>query len=251
MLDKMMISNRAADIRRQLGEDPDSPINIFPLVHSIDRLTLVLYPLGDNISGVCLRTDASIVIAVNSGMSYGRQRFTLAHELYHYYFDESAASTICPAGFGNKADGEREADLFASYLLMPQAALYRKVQEAKRPVKRRLTTADVVMLEQHFGVSRQAVLVRLQMDNELSAADAQDMQQHVMSSAARLGYDISLYRPTPEGENRGTYGYYIRLADSLLQADVVSTGKYEQWLLEAFRDDIVFGDDSDGGVVVD
>jgi len=146
----------------------------------------------------------------------------LAHELYHYYFDENAASTICPVGFGNKADEEREVDLSASYLLMPQAALYRKVQEAKRPAKRRLTTADVVMLEQHFGVSRQAMLVRLQADNELSAADAQDMQQHVMYSAARLGYDISLYKPTPEGKGRGTYGYYIRLADNLLRADAVS-----------------------------
>jgi Zn-dependent peptidase ImmA (M78 family) len=251
MLDRMMLSNRATDIRRRLGEDSDSPIDVFALVHSIDGLTLVLYPLGGSISGVCLKADASVVIAVNSGMSYGRQRFTLAHELYHYYFDEGATSTICPVGFGNKTDEEKEADMFASYLLMPQAALYRKIQEAKHSAKERLTAADVVMLEQHFGVSRQAMLVRLQKDNEMCAADAQEMQQHVMLSAARLGYDISLYKPTPDDKNRRTYGHYIRQAENLLQADVVSTGKYEQWLLEAFRDDVVFGDDSDGGEVVD
>lgn len=251
MLDRMALSNRAADIRKKLGEDSDSPIDILALVHSIDGLTLVLYPLGGSISGVCLKTDTSVVIAVNSGMSCGRQRFTLAHELYHYYFDEGTASTICPVGFGNKTDEEKEADLFASYLLMPQAALYRKVQEAKHSAGEKLTMAGVVMLEQHFGVSRQAMLVRLQMDSELSAADAQDMQEHVVSSAARLGYDTSLYKPTPEDKNRRTYGYYIRQAENLLEAGVVSTGKYEQWLLEAFRDDVVFGDDSDGGGVVD
>lgn len=251
MLDKMILSNRAVDIRKKLGEDSDSPIDILALVHSIDGLTLVLYPLGGNISGVCLKTDTSVVIAVNSSMSYGRQRFTLAHELYHYYFDEGAKSIICPVGFGNKTHEERNADLFASYLLMPQAALYRKVQEAKTSAKKRITTADVVALEQHFGVSRQAMLVRLQMDNELSAADAQDMQQRVMSSATRLGYEISLYKPALEGTNKRTYGHYIKQAENLLQTDRVSTGKYEQWLLEAFRDDIVFGDDSDGGEVVD
>jgi len=153
MLDRMMLSNRATDIRRRLGEDSDSPIDVFALVHSIDGLTLVLYPLGGSISGVCLKTDASVVIAVNSGMSYGRQRFTLAHELYHYYFDEGATSTICPVGFGNKTDEEKEADMFASYLLMPQAALYRKIQEAKHSAKERLTAADVVMLEQHFALA--------------------------------------------------------------------------------------------------
>jgi Zn-dependent peptidase ImmA (M78 family) len=216
-----------------------------------DGLTLVLYPLGRGISGVCIRTGASAVIATNSEMTHGRQRFTLAHELYHYYFGESGMSVICSTGFGRKMPAEEEADLFASYLLMPPAALYRKVQQARQSSGARLTTDDVVMLEQHFGVSRHAMLVRLQRDGELPRDDVSEMMQHVQSSAGRLGYDTSLYKPTPEGKNMRTYGHYVRQADTLFRAGVVSNGKYEQWLLEAFRDDIVFGDDAAQGEVVD
>lgn len=251
MLDAMTLSNRAADIRRRLGADLEAPTDILALVHSISGLTLVLYPLGLNISGVCINTGDSAVIGINSGLTRGRQRFALAHELYHHYFDEGGMSVICPTGFGGKADREREADLFASYLLMLPTALYREIHDAKRPAGIGLTMADVVRLEQHFGVSRHAMLMRLQMDGELSHSDAELMLCHVRPLAARLGYDTSLYRPTPPAESKGAYGHYVRQAENLLRAGTVSEGKYEQWLLEAFRDDIVFGDDYDSDDAID
>lgn len=43
MIDKMTLSNQAAAIRKQLGEDPASPINVFSLAQTIDKLTIVLY----------------------------------------------------------------------------------------------------------------------------------------------------------------------------------------------------------------
>lgn len=251
MINKMALSNKASSVRKKIGEDNTSPIDIFALVYALENVTLVKYPLGEKISGACLKNNTSTVIAVNSGMSIGRQRFSLAHELYHLYFDEDMISTICPSKIGGGNQTEKSADQFASYLLMPPASLYEKIQEIKSVAKRNLTIKDVIKLEQYFGVSRQAMLFRLQEEGELSQPDAAGMQKDVILTAAKLGYDTSLYKPTPESENKGTYGHYIKQAENLLQSDVISTGKYEEWLLDAFRDDIVYGDEIEGGELVD
>lgn len=251
MIDKMALSNKASSIRKKLGEGNTSPIDIFALIHTIDKLTLVMYPLGDKISGACLKNKASVVIAINSGMSIGRQRFSLAHELYHLFFDDDMSSTICQRIIGSGNETEKSADQFASYLLMPQMALYEKIQELKGKENRGLTTNDVIELEQYFGVSRQAMLFRLQEEGELDQTDMAGMQKDVILSAARRGYDTSLYKPLPESKNKGTFGYYIKQAETLLQSDAVSMGKYEEWLLDAFRDDIVYGDKMDGGELID
>ena len=87
MIDKMELSIKASQIRKKLGEDESSPIDIFALSQTIDSLTLMFYPLGNNISGACFKNSNSSIIAINSDMSLGRQRFSLAHELYHLFFD--------------------------------------------------------------------------------------------------------------------------------------------------------------------
>ncbi len=251
MIDKMTLSNKASSVRKRLGEDNASPIDLFALVYTLVNVTLVKYPLGEKISGACLKSKTSAVIAVNSGMSVGRQRFSLAHELYHLYYDEDMVSTICPNQIGGGNQTEKAADQFASYLLIPQAVLYDKIQEIKSSKNSKLIAEDVVKLEQYFGVSRQAMLFRLQEEGELSQPEAEGMQKDVISSAAKLGYDTSLYKPTPENKNKGTYGHYIKQAENLLHSGIISAGKYEEWLLDAFRDDIVYGDETQGGELFD
>lgn len=95
MIDKMELSIKASQIRKKLGEDESSSIDIFALSQTIDSLTLMFYPLGKNISGACFKNSNSSIIAINSDMSLGRQRFSLAHELYHLFFDKDQLSTIC------------------------------------------------------------------------------------------------------------------------------------------------------------
>ncbi|WP_315574547.1 hypothetical protein [Oribacterium parvum] len=68
MIDKMDLSNKASKLRKILGEDGESPIDIFNLVQKQDHFTLVFYPLGSNISGVCYRGETSKVIAINSSL---------------------------------------------------------------------------------------------------------------------------------------------------------------------------------------
>lgn len=251
MIDKMDLSNKASSIRRLLGEDELSPIDIFSIAQSIRTLTLVFYPLGKNISGACFKNELSSIIAINSDMSIGRQRYSLAHELYHFYFDQNDSTTVCSSKIGGESENEKKADQFASYFLIPSAALYGAIQKYKKGTDTQLSISEIIRLEQYFGVSHQAMLFRLQEEGEISSTHASSMQTGIISLATRLGFDTSLYKPSPEDKKMRVLGHYIYQAENLLNKSIISNGKYEELLLDAFRDDIVFGDETEGGDILD
>lgn len=251
MIDKLEISTKAQSLRRELGEDLESSIDIFSLVHTIPKLTLIYYPMGERISGMCIKNDGYPVIAINSAMSIGRQRFSLAHELYHLYFDESEHSVVCAKKIGGGNEIERSADQFASYFLMPSVALESFIKKFKSDSVKKIGIKDIVKIEQYFGVSRQALLYRLVGDHKLTLEEAEAFREGVINSAVNLGYDDALYKPLPESKQYKTYGHYIEKAEELYEKDLVSTGKYEQLLLTAFRPDLVYGEEFEGGELND
>lgn len=251
MTNNLDLCTKALSLRKELGEDTASPIDIFSLVRTITRLTLVFYPMGDHLSGMCIKNDGNPVIAVNSSMSFGRQRFSMAHELYHLYYDDNKYSTVCALKIGAGNDIEKSADRFASYFLMPPVALSESIKKIYDISKSSLGIKEIVMLEQYFGISRQALLYRLIEENKLTSGQADQYRQGVVRTAVNLGYDDSLYKPLPEGKQYKTYGFYIRQAEELLQKDFVSVGKYEQLLLTAFRSDLVYGDEIEGSELND
>ena len=184
-------------------------------------------------------------------MSVGRQRFSMAHELYHLFYDENEQSTVCAKKIGTGNNIERAADLFASYFLMPPVALTELIKKIHGSSKDNSGIKEIVKIEQYFGVSRQALLCRLIEDNKLTLQQADQFRQGVIRSAINLGYDDSLYKPLLEEKRYKTYGYYIQQTEELLQKALVSTGKYEQLLLTAFRPDLVYGDEFEGGELND
>ncbi len=103
----------------------------------LDRLGLQieLWPLPDECSGVSIKINGKRYVALNAGHSIRRRRFTLAHEIGHFYCGPE----------------EWRADRFAAALLMPADVI--KVLVAKG--KDRYKIADAL------GVSVDAVTVRL------------------------------------------------------------------------------------------
>lgn len=249
MIDKMELGSQALHIRKKLGVNESSPIDIFSLVQSVDRLTLILYPLGRSISGACFKSELSALIAINTDMSIGRQRYTLAHELYHLYFDENTVSNVCSMQISN--ENERRADQFASFFLMPPVALYEALQKCDPSSDGKLSLPDIIRLEQYFGISHRAMLNRLTEENKITSADARSMSSGIIKLATKLGYDAALYKPSPQQKKVCVLGHYICQAEKLLQANVISNGKYEEYLLDAFRTDIVFGDESEEELIID
>jgi len=251
VIDKADLMTKAIQYRKELGEDSNSPIDIFSLAQNIERLTLVHYPMGDSISGMCIKgKNGNSVIAINSAMSLGRQRFSLAHEFYHLRYDDNMMS-VCGKKIGAGNDIEKEADMFASFFLIPAAELESKsAQLASKHEDGKLSLDDIIRLEQYFGVSHQAMVIRLKESTFMHRARVEEyLVCSVRNRAEMMGYSSELYRPLPVEKQYKTYGHYINQADQLLQKDLISIGKYEELLLTAFRNDLVYREEEASDVV--
>ena len=238
------LNSLALRTRRMWNEDGYSPIDIFAIVNGWKdkKLTIVRYPLSSRISGMCTKENEDIVICINSTTSYGRQRFTLAHELYHVLYEEDMQRVICDMSMnGNKSESEKEADKFASYLLMPYDALLEYEHD-----KTKWDLEKVIDAEQFFQVSHQSMLYRLVCDNLISSEVADEYKSITVSTvAAKLGYGKELYLPTDKNKQYFTTGEYIRKVEKMAKKDLISEGKMEELLLEAYRADIVYNFDEE------
>ncbi|NLC06054.1 MAG: ImmA/IrrE family metallo-endopeptidase [Erysipelothrix sp.] len=243
MRSRIELQRLASQLRLKLGTDSESPIDITSLLAPNSKLTVIFYPFTDQISGMCVKS--ANLIAINSRSTLGRQNFSLAHELYHYCFDDSGgdSATINEVSvFYQNYNTEREADLFASHLLIPDITLNKKVNHVTNNQENSLILRDIIELEQFFKVSRQAMLSRLVVDEYLTKREADKFRNNVISNARLLGFDDSLYKPSSLRNNKQTLGAYITRTVDLSKKGVISQGKYEEYLLDAFREDLVFGD---------
>jgi Zn-dependent peptidase ImmA (M78 family) len=240
---KIELSYQANELRKRFGEDLSSPIDVFAILQSQERLTLVFYPMSERISGMCVRTHGGDqLVAINSTLTHGRQRFTAAHELYHLYVQKEIHSVICGKEIGaGKDEEEKNADGFASYFLAPNDALRSYIEKSlKRDKNHPISLEDVVRIEQYFRMSRQATLYRLVGDGFINMEFANSLKQNIIASARKFGFTEELYNPTPAEWQYRTTGSYIEMAEQLKDRDLISNGKYEEMLLDAYRADIVY-----------
>lgn len=233
------LNSLALRTRRMWNEDGYSPIDIFAIVNGWKdkNISIVRYPMSSRISGMCTKENEDIVICINSTTSYGRQRFTLAHELYHVLYEEGMNRVICDMSMSDdKPESEIEADQFASYLLMPYDALLEYGHD-----KTKWNLEMIIDAEQFFQVSHQAMLHRLVADNLMNSIVADEYKAiKVSAEAAKLGYSKDLYLPTDKNKQFFTTGEYIRKVEKMAEKDLVSEGKREELLLDAYRADIVY-----------
>ena len=251
MIDRIKLSAQATTLRKEMGEDSSSPTDIFSLAQGIDTLTLVFYPMGDKISGMCIKGESgNCVIGLNSSMSLGRQRFSLAHEFYHMRYDDNMV-TLCSKSIGEGIETEKKADIFASFFLIPEDELMKRTSILlDKHSNKKLDLNDIIRLEQYFGVSHQAMVIRLKDSGLIERSKVDEyLNIPVRHLAELIGYNADLYRPLPENKQYRTYGLYLNQAKSLLENGIISNGKYEQLLLEAFRSDLVFGSDEESDVI--
>ncbi len=251
MIDRATVLTQAALLRDKMGEDNNSPVDVFALAQNIEGLTIVFYPLGNNLSGICIKgRENNNLIAVNSGMTYGRQRFSLAHEFYHLYYDNNMF-TVCAISINTGTENERKADMFASYFLMPETALAKMANSLiVKNGKNKLLLEDLIRIEQYFGISHQAAICRLKDSRFLDEEEANNYAHcSVRNKSEELGYSSHLYRSTPKEKQCRTFGNYIKQAGQVLSEGIISEGKYEELLLEAFRADLVYGIEEEGDVI--
>ncbi len=247
-IEKIELNSYALQTRKIFGVDDQTPIDILGLLHELRDITIVYFPMSGGFSGLCRRSGTKGLVAINSNSTIGRQRFTAAHELFHLHFQPNKKSFLCSVDIEHPTnDDEKNADAFASYLLAPYDALKMYISDCLHKDKGSIVLNDVIRIEQHFQMSRQATLWRLVTENFISNEFANTMRSSVILSAMKLGFDNTLYSPGPENRREYTTGRFIELVEKMRERDLITSGKYDEMLIAANRPDIAYnlGDESE------
>lgn len=238
MNDEMRARQLAVDTRLRLGLQSTEYCDVDRALISLG-VTCIKRPLQSTMSGATLKTERVRLILVNTAKTLGHQHFTVAHELYHVLHDEHLATIACRVeAFEGATNSERVADAFAAHLLMPEDAVVNQLR-SRNCQGRELIAADVVHLEQYFGVSRKAMCWRLE-DLKLITREQEDsLCRDVIRSARTYGKDIALYQPTNES---ALISDYAEKAAEALEKGLITESRYEELLAHAGLLDDVMGD---------
>ena len=150
-------AKRAREARRDLGLAQHAPLDCLLTVVEEAGAQVVAGGLRDDVDGACL--PGGLLFLDCHGKHPRRLRFTLAHELGHFWMDHPGRLLDDAATRGSgAADGhEREAYAFASEFLMPKEGVQDLLAEVDEP-----TLEQVVRVACAYGTSAAATVVRLQ-----------------------------------------------------------------------------------------
>lgn len=230
--------NRIAIQLRYRNHIPESgPVDIFSQLSIIDNMTVIFRPFSNQVSGMCSKKGNNYFIIINSMSSYGRQRFTAAHEMYHLFYEKDS-TFVCSLNVNdNSSESEKNADNFASFYLAPYDTFMDYVERIGCKKNEAVNFYQTIKIGQYFQMSQKAVEVRLR---KLGFAFAFKQDQYKVSkTACEIGYPVDLYLPSKS--EFFTYGKYIRDAEKVFEINAVSSQKYESYLMDAYRPDIVYG----------
>lgn len=215
----------ARKFRTDNGLSLTEAINVKSLVRKLNILT-VYRPLSKEAAGLSLSTgNGDRFVLVNSNSSRGRQHFTIAHELYHLYYDKNPQPHLCR--MDGRSREERQANMFASALLMPYEGLL-SMLPAEAIEAKKVHIAHVLRMEQYFGVSRSTLLLRLKELELITGAQYENLSKlSVTQTAHEYGYDTALYCAGNEGLVIGDYGEKARM---LFEQERISEGHYNELL---------------------
>jgi len=154
----------AQEERNRLGLG-DAPISDLRAVfEEAVGLRVFFYEMPSSVAGIFGYNDRlGGCIGVNIGHPWYRGNWSLAHEYGHFLTTRFYADVdIMQKGRWGKQRAERFADSFAANFLMPRSGVNRRLSEVEMSRKERITIADLVTLADYFGVSVQAMCLRLE-----------------------------------------------------------------------------------------
>lgn len=226
--------NRAADDRS--SKSSAEYFDILAVLREEKGLICALMPMDDQISGLILISEHAGIIVINSSKSLGHQRFTMAHEYYHWKYQKSDEYRICNIDKNSNNDEERAANSYASYLLLPEELL---IKELSREINEtdEMNLEKQVRIGQKFGVSHSFLQNRLKI---LKVGFVKTNGSIVLSKlASDLGLDPKLYKAT---NIKVVYHDIERLAEEKLNEGVITEGYLKEILNKAEIETIFRGD---------
>lgn len=225
---ELVLKKHSVNFRSRFGLNGIEPIAFVPLLQRLGVIAL-FRPLDDDFSGLSYRKEQDYFMLINSNQSLGRQNFTIAHELYHLFYDEHFTPHVCKTGLfpkGKNGINERWADIFASNLLMPEEGIIQQIP-VDEVEKNKITLLTLLRIEQSYGTSRSALLVQLEKNGLIDKSYSAQFKTNIKRSALMYGYNTALYEKTAPHSIFGTYG---SLANKLFDEEKISEGHFNELL---------------------
>lgn len=146
----LAVEQTLKEIKEQKGKI-SYPINPFELLK--EKNAIITYSDFDKLEGLLLYDKKKTIVSINMNRPITRQRFTAAHELGHIlmHTEIKANNFLCPIS-GEKSDIEKEADNFASNLLMPTDELNKQV-DLYQNKDGKVGFDECLLIAEYFGVS--------------------------------------------------------------------------------------------------
>jgi Zn-dependent peptidase ImmA (M78 family) len=187
---------KAARVARQeldLGLTGPLP-DILTVVEDWAEIPVAILELPDGIAGAFGRRRDQPFIFLNGKEPLVRQRFTLAHEFGHYRLGHLPVVDKTEAIFGGGRStnlDEIQARYFAGEFLLPRPALESWLE---RQQTQSIDLEVVVRLAAAFGISAKTARVRLEICEQISKNQANDLDAAIVGSEhtrlhRRLGLD--------------------------------------------------------------
>lgn len=224
------ITQLAMKMRMEVGMSQTEPIHTKTLLRKLGVMAMYR-PLSDRACGFSMRSADKQMkfMLINSNNSRGRQHFTICHELYHLYYEESPKPHVCGTPGLEREPSEINANAFASAMLLPPEGVI-KVIPAEEITTRNISMATFLRLEQLFEVSHQSLCYCLK---RMKLLTEEELQMHLQESkqiqdiATSYGYDTALYQSGNENVTIGDFGEKAR---KLFDMERISEGHYLELL---------------------
>lgn len=148
--------------RRRLGLGDGPVVGLRDTLERDLGLRIFSLELPGNVAGLFgLSPVAGPCVAINAAHTATRQNWTLAHECAHFLTAKERPEITHIGRYQRAPESERFAERFAAAWLMPKPGIERRLREltSERDV---LNVADMLGLASEFGVSAQALILRLE-----------------------------------------------------------------------------------------
>ena len=222
------LTRQAADVRQFLRLNERITYGELRTALSERDVLVFEWNLPPKLSGLSHRRDLSVIF-INAAMPERVKLFTLCHELAHllYHLHEGEDTEVSVLATRNDPH-EKEANRFATELLMPEAALGGMIMRGAEELR---TRAGFLAAVNRFGVSPEAMFYRLAQAGVTRWTERERFftakKREATEKAGPRVENLEAQVPTP----------LLDKAASLWQNEKVSGGKVAEWLF-ASRDDV-------------
>jgi Zn-dependent peptidase ImmA (M78 family)/transcriptional regulator with XRE-family HTH domain len=211
----------AAAERNRLGLGDGPVINLRDLLETDVGLRIFLLGMPSRISGLFIFTEElGGCIAIQRKHPPGRRLWSLCHEYAHFLAHRFEAEVTVLRTDSRSTRKERFADAFAQAFLMPALGLRRRFHDQLRSAGQ-VTPANLIDLADLYGVSFEALLIRLEDLRLLPIGTWQRLKTErfqVKEAQQLLGIEASSEEPMLPRR-------YLSLAVRAFEDDLLSEGE--------------------------